>query len=340
MRDDCDLPVPRIAFVSVGLRDTTLIAACLGFAACAVAQPYPNKPVTLIVPVNAGGPADILARTAAPQLSKILGQPVIVENRPGASWKIGTHALLRAPRDGYTLSVVSSAVLTLNPLIDRAIGYDPLRDFTLLTHATDGSDVLVIHPSVPAKSLQELVAYARANPGKLSYGSGGSGTSIHFSTQGLLLKLGIIATHVPYKGDAPALNDLLSGHIQMMLPYAGVAAPFVRAGKLVALATSGSKRSAMLPDVPAYNETGIAKLKDYSNTRWLGFAAAAGIPPEASRKLQEALVGALRQPEVKQKFAAEGIDVVASTAEEFTAFIRAELEGKRKVIESGAIKFE
>ncbi len=324
----------------MGLRDTALIAACLGFAACAAAQPYPYKPVTLIVPVSAGGPADLLARTVAPQLSKILGQPVVVENRPGASWKIGTHALLRAPKDGYTLSVVSAAVLTLNPLIDRTIGYDPLKDFTPLTHATDGSDVLVIHSSVPAKSLQELVAYAKANPGKLSYGSGGSGTAIHFSTQELLLKLGIIATHVPYKGDAPAFNDLLSGHIQMMLPSAGVATPFVRAGNLVALATSGAKRSGMLPNVPTYNETGIPELRDYSNTRWLGFAAAAGIPPEAARKLQDALVKALRQPEVKEKFAIAGIDVIASTAEEFTAFIRAELERNRKVIEGGAIKFD
>ena len=322
------------------IRATAVIAGCLGFVVCAAAQPYPYKPVTLIVPVSAGGPADILARTVAPQLSKTLGQPVVVENRPGASWKIGTHALLRAPKDGYTLSVVSAAVLTLNPLIDRTIGYDPLKDFTPLTHAIDGSDVLVIHSSVPAKSLQELVAYAKANPGKLSYGSGGSGTAIHFSTQELLLKLGIIATHVPYKGDAPAFNDLLSGHIQMMLPSAGVATPFVRAGRLVALATSGAKRSGMLPNAPAYNETDIPELKDYSNARWLGFAAAAGIPPEAARTLQDALVKALRQSEVKEKFAIQGIDVIASSAEEFTAFIRAELERNRKVIESGAIKFD
>ena len=324
----------------MGPRDTALIAACLGFAAYAAAQPYPYKPLTLIVPVSASGPADNLARTVAPQLSNTLGQPVVVENRPGASWKIGTHALLRAPRDGYTISVLSAASMTINPLIDRAIGYDPLKDFTPLTHAIDGSDVLVIHPSVPAKSLQELVAYAKANPGKLSYGSGGSGTAIHFSTQELLLKLGIIATHVPYKGDAPAFNDLLSGHIQMMLPSAGVATPFVRAGRLVALATSGAKRSGMLPNVPAYNETDIPELKDYSNARWLGFAAAAGIPPEAARTLQDALVKALRQSEVKEKFAIQGIDVIASSAEEFTAFIRAELERNRKVIESGAIKFD
>jgi len=145
----------------MGPRDTALIAACLGFAAYAAAQPYPYKPLTLIVPVSASGPADNLARTVAPQLSNTLGQPVVVENRPGASWKIGTHALLRAPRDGYTISVLSAASMTINPLIDRAIGYDPLKDFTPLTHAIDGSDVLVIHPSVPAKSLRNWLPTPR-----------------------------------------------------------------------------------------------------------------------------------------------------------------------------------
>ena len=322
------------------VRAALTIACCMGFAVCAGAQSYPGRLITLIAPSSPGGPVDLTARVVAPHLAKILGQQVVVENRPGASQKIGMQALLRAPKDGYTFSVVSAASMTINPLIDREIGYDPLKDFTLLTSAVETFSVLVVHPSLPVRTMREFVAYGRANPGKLMFGSGGKGTRIHFTTQDFLLRLGISAVHVPYRGDPPALADLVAGQLNMMMPAAGVAKGFIDSGKLIALGTDGAKRWDRLPDVPTIAEAGIAELKDPIYRAWLGYAAGAGIPPEAANKLQSALVAALRTAEVRETFAAAGFQVVGSSPQEFATAIRAELERNRKVIESGVIKGE
>ena len=304
------------------------------------AQPYPNRLLTLIAPSSPGGPVDITARTLAPALSKILGQQVVVENRPGASQKIGMQTLLRAPRDGYTFSVVSAASMTINPLIDKSVGYDPLKDFTLFTSAVESYSVIVVHPSVPVKSLKEFIALARANPDKLSYGDGGKGTRIHFTTRDLLMRLGVRAVHVPYKGDPPALTDLIAGQIQFMLPVAGVAKPFIENGRLRALAMDGDKRWNALPQVPAIPELGIAELKGPLYRGWLGYAAAAGIPQEASNKLLSAIMAALQTPEVKSAFEAWGFQVVGTSPQAFAAALRAEIERNRKVIAAGGITSE
>ena len=322
------------------IRALSWLACGLAYAIAGHAQSFPVKPVLLVLPTAPGGPVDIVARIVAPEASKLLGQPIVMENRPGASQKIGIHSMLRSPRDGYTLAVISPASATINPLVDRNVGYDPLKDFTLLSQAVGHPAVVTVHPSVPVRTMQGLVAYARANPGNLAYGSGGNGTSLQFSTSELLMKLGITAVHVPYKSDGPALNDLLGGQINLMIPALAAVKPALEAGRLVPLAISGTSRSPHLPNVPTYGETGIAQLKDYSYRIWIGFAAGAGIPEEAARKLQDAFMRAPRAPAVRQTLEANDFEVIASTAQEFARELRAELDRNRKVIASGAITVE
>jgi len=321
-------------------RAAAALACSLAYAMAGHAQSFPAKPVLLILPTAPGGPVDIVARIVAPEASKLLGQPIVMENRPGASQKIGIHSMLRAPRDGYTFAAISPASATINPLVDRNVGYDPLKDFTLLSQTVGHPAVVTVHPSLPVRTLQELVAYAKAKPGKLTYGSGGNGTSLQFSTSELLMKLGITAVHVPYKSDGPALNDLLGGQINLMMPAIAAVKPALDAGRLVPLAISSTSRSPLLPNVPAYGETGIAELKDYSYRVWIGFAAGAGIPEEAARRLQDAFMRAPRAPAVRRSLEANDFEVIASTAQEFSRELRAELDRNRKVIASGAIKVE
>ncbi|MFM9969785.1 MAG: Bug family tripartite tricarboxylate transporter substrate binding protein [Burkholderiales bacterium] len=315
------------------------VTACLALPLGALAQAYPNRPITLIVPTAPGGPVDVTARLVAPEMSNVLKQRVVVDNRPGAAQKIGIQTLLRAPIDGYTIAAASGAAMTINPLIDAAIGYDPLKDFTLLTYAVELPTVLVINPALPARSFGELVAHARANPGKLAYGSGGNGTSLHFGTEALLALLGIKALHVPYKSSAPALQGLLGGEINFLMPDIGTAKSHVIAGKLLAVAASGAKRADELPNVPTYAEASIAALKGYEGYKqWVGFIAAAGIPQETASALQAALEHALRAPKIKESLANMGFPVVASTPQQFGAWLRSELESNRKMIDSGAVK--
>jgi len=322
------------------LRATAAIAGCLGIAAFAVAQSYPSKPILIIASTAPGGPVDITARTVAPELSKILGQPVNIENRPGASQKIGTLSLLRSPKDGYTIGMVSPASLTINPLMDRAVGYDPLKDFTFLTYAVESPLVVMVHPTLPVRSMQELVAYGKANPNKIAFGTGGNGTAIHFATEAILSKVGVSGLHVPYKSDAPAHTALIAGEIGMLLPVAAIVKPYVDSGRLIALATTGPERWEQLPNLPTVSESGVPELRGHSHTVWIGFAAMAGLPPEIAAKLSDALVRALRLPEVRESFRSRAMQVVASTPQEFAAKVRAELESNRKLIESGAVKQE
>jgi len=319
------------------------LALAIGIASVAspaLGQAFPSRPITLIVPVNPGGPNDMVGRLVAAQLYKLLGQSVVVENRPGASQKIGIRSMLNAPKDGYTIAVVSPASMTINPLIDKAVGYDPLKDFTFLTQAVSLYYALIANPSLPVKSVPELVTYAKAHPDKLAYGTGGSGTLIHFAAQQVFQKLGITALPVHYKGDGPALLDLLGGQVQLMVAGTGVAKPYIDRGQVVALATTGPERMAELPNVPTYKQTGIKALENFTTQSWIGFIAAAGTPPEVAKKLQDALVKSLQVPELRKSLEAAGFQIVASTSAEFAAMVRTSLEENRKVIESGAIKVE
>lgn len=319
----------------------TIIAGLIAASPSAFGQAYPSKPITLIVPTAPGGPVDVTARVVAPEMSAILKQRIVVENRPGAAQKIGIQSLLRAPKDGYTFSTASGASLTINPLIDTAIGYDPLRDFTLLTYAVEIPSVLVVNPALPVRTLDELVAYAKANPSRLAYGSGGSGTSLHFGTESLLSLLAITALHIPYKSSAPALQGLLGGEINLLMPDVGTAKGHIHAGKLRALAISGGQRAKEFPDVPTYAESGRPELKGYEGYKqWVGFMAAAGIPQEATMALQGALEQALRAPKIRESLANLGFPVVGSTPEQFAAWLRAELEANKKMLDSGAVKLQ
>ena len=328
------------AIASTFCSSIALAIGITSIASPALAQTYPSRAITLIVPANPGGPVDIVARLVAPPLSKLLGQPVVVTNRPGASQKIGIQSLLNAPKDGYTIAVVSPATMTINPLIDRAIGYDPLKDFTYLAEAVSLYRVLVVNPSLQVKSVPELVAYVKAHPEKLAYGTAGNGTSTHFITQQVLQKLGITALPVHYKGDGPAFMGLLGDQVQLMVAGTGAAKPFIDSGKLIPLATTGPERLAELPNVPTYRQTGIKALENFTTQTWSGFVAVAGIPPEAAKKLQDALATVLRLPEVRKSLEGAGFHVVGSTPTEFAAMVRSSLEENREVIESGALKVE
>ena len=292
------------------------------------------------MPVNPGGPNDMVARLVAPSLSKILGQSIVVENRPGASQKIGIQSMLTASKDGYTIALVSPASMTINPLLDRAVGYDPLKDFTFLSQAVSLYYVVVVNPSLKVKSLQELVAYGKANPGTLAYGTGGSGTLIHFATSQLLQKLCVTALAVHYKGDGPALKDLLGGQVQLMLSATAAAKPYIDSGRLTALATSGPERVAELPNLPTYRQSGINELNNFTTQSWIGFVAATCIPQEAAKRLEDALAAVLQIPEIRKSLETAGFPVVAARPNEFAAMVRSGLEENRKVIESGAIKAE
>ncbi len=302
------------------------------------AQGFPTKPLTILVAFSAGGPADTLARVTGQEVSKILGQPVLIENRTGANGKIAMQALLRAPKDGYTLAYISPSIMSINPLIDKNLGYDSLRDVQPLTTGLRGSNVLAVNPSLHVKTLQELVAYAKAHPGRLNYGSIGTGSSFHLSTEKLLVGLGIEATHVPYKGESPAITDLVAGNLQLMIVSAA-AKPFLENGNLVGLAATGSKRAAFYPQALPIRESGIKSVADFDETPWIGFGLAAGVPAEIVTKLHGAFVQALQSDEVKKRLSIFG-EVRASSSQELEETIKRELLTNRQLIESGRIKLD
>jgi tripartite-type tricarboxylate transporter receptor subunit TctC len=319
-----------------------LLLALLGLwcAGALAAESYPSRPVTLIVPVAPGGPVDIAARVVAPELARLLGQPVTVDNRPGASQKIGIQALLRAPRDGYTIATLSPASTTINPVLDPAIGYDPLRDFTLLSQTVGYAMAVVVRLDLPVHSLKDLQRYAREHPGKLTFGSGGNGTALHLAAEELLAKLGVSAVHVPYKSDAPAFNDLLAGQIDMMLAAVAQARPNIDAGRVTGLATSGPARSPQLPQLPTYAESGLPELRDFSYRAWVGFTAAAGIPPAAAKALSVALVAAAHAPKVAASLQEQGYEVLGADPEQFAKAVREEIARNRRVIERSGIRVD
>jgi tripartite-type tricarboxylate transporter receptor subunit TctC len=298
------------------------------------AQSYPSKPITILVGFAAGGPADSLSRITAQEVSKYLGQPVIVENRAGAAGVIAVQAMLRAPRDGYTLAYISPSIMSINPIIDKNVGYDPLKDIQPLTIGLRGLNVLVAHPSLSVKSVKDLIAYAKANPGKLNYGSIGKGSSYHFATEELLGALGITATHIPYKGEAQAITDLLNGGLHFMLT-SNASKPHVTSGKLIAIASTGDRRSAQFPDLPTVQENGFK----YTWMPWIGFGLAAGVPADVVSKLHDAFAKALREERVTKQLAPWG-ETGPSSPQELYAIVKAELDTNRRLIETGVVKVD
>jgi tripartite-type tricarboxylate transporter receptor subunit TctC len=295
---------------------------------------YPDKPIRLVVPFPAGGATDFMARGLAQKLGEGLGQTVVVDNRGGAGGSVGAEAVATAAPDGYTLLFSTMGVLAINPSLYKSLRYDPAKSFVpvSLTHAT--ANMLVVHPSIPANSVPELIAYAKANPDKLTFGSAGNGTSSHLSGELFKSMAGIDITHVPYKGTGPALTDLLTGRISMMIDTVSVHVENVRAGKLRALGVTSSKRAPNLPDVPTIAEAG---LPGYDVSIWLGVLAPVGTPAEVVDRLNTEIGRAMSAADIKAQLTKAGIEPLHSTSLEFAATIRNDTAKWSKVVKaSGA----
>ena len=314
----------------------TVLLLCV-VAAQAFAQAYPSKPVKMIIPYPPGGGNDTLGRLFAVKLGERIGQPVVVENRPGAGTLIGTEAAAKSTPDGYTILLSSIATHALSPNLYSKVPYDPIRDFAPITLLGIAPTVLVVTNDLPAKDLAELVAAAKAKPGALAYASGGNGTPPHINGEVFKSVAGVDLLHVTYKGGGPALVDLIAGRVQVMLDTAASAMPHVRGGKLRALAITGPKRSPEYPDLPTFAEAGLPQ---YDTNAWYSMHAPAGTPPEVVRRLNAELVASLKDADVQARFKQLSTEPVGNTPEEFAAFVRAELDKYARIIKSAGIRLD
>jgi tripartite-type tricarboxylate transporter receptor subunit TctC len=317
-----------------------LSAVVSGCGQAALAQgtaDYPHRAIRIIVPLAPGGNVDIVARTLADQVSKSLGQAVLVENRPGASSLVGTQFVARSPADGYTLLAVANTFATV-PLIVASPGYDPLKDFTGITLTCLVPQVLVANPAFPARSVKELVELARSQPGKISYASSGNGSTGHMAAELFNRQAGVTMLHVPYKGNSQALVDVISGQVAMMFDQVSTSTPQIRAGKVRAIAVTSLARSPLLPDVPTVDESGVP---GYEDITFNGMVAPAGTPRAALVRLNRAVAEAVRAPDLYKRFIERGVELKASDSpEEFTGHIRAEFEKKGRLAREAGIKAE
>jgi len=281
-------------------------------------QTFPTRPLRLIVPFPAGGPADIFGRFLAQGMSAQLGQPVVIENVSGASGVLGVDRAAKSPPDGYTLALISSTAASIGPFAMAKMPFDPARDLALITTVVRVPEVIVVHPALPAATLAELIAHAKGNPGKVNYGSAGSGGITHLAGELLKVEAGIQIVHVPYKGAAPAVNDLLGGQVQMGIFDVPVVLPHIRAGKLKALAITSLKRSAALPDVPTTVELGYAKVL---SDNWYGLIGPPGMPQAALKRIHAAAIAALNSAEVAEQYAKVSGVPMPSSPEEFSVYL-------------------
>jgi len=310
--------------------------ALLALPAIAAAQTpaYPTKPIRLVVPFPAGGATDIFAREVAKHLTEAWGQSVVVDNRPGAGGNIGSELVAKAPPDGYTLEMGTVGTHAINASLYSTLPYDHVKDFVPVILVAGVPNVLEVNPAVPVNSVQELIAYAKANPGKLNFASSGSGTSIHLSGELFKVMAGVQMTHVPYKGSAPALQDLIGGQVQLMFDNLPPSLPQIKAGKLRALAVTSATRAPALPDTPTVAESG---LPGFEASSWFGVLAPAGTSPAIVAKLNAEIAKWLTSPEAKEKLAAVGANIAGGTPEDFARHIQAETAKWAKVVkESGA----
>jgi tripartite-type tricarboxylate transporter receptor subunit TctC len=316
--------LPVLAFV-LGL---------FAFAGIAAAQTYPDRPITLVVPYPAGGGNDVLGRLVAERMSKALGGTIVVENRGGAGGTIATRQVAKSAPDGYTILIATSS-LAINPALYPNIGYDPIKDFAPIGLLASGANVALVHPSVPANSIQELIELAKKNPGKLNFASTGSGSSVHLAAELFAAMAGIKINHVPYRGSGPALNDLLGGHVTMMFATVPSSAGIVSSGKVRALGVSSAKRSAAFPDLPTIAEAGLT---GYVAELHYGLVAPAGTPRDIIDKLNAALRSALDDSTLRERLAREGAVPLPSTPEEYAADIAAEERMWGKIVRDAGVK--
>ena len=311
------------------------IASLFGLIALCAAQDYPVKPIRVVVPFSPGGYADTTARILSQHLTERMGQQVVVENKPGAGTVLGADAVAKAKPDGYTLLYAGTSTFTTNPVVLPNLPYDPVKSFTPISMVTNSSLILVAHPSLPANNFLELVALLSAKPGHYSYGSFGNGTSSHFAGELLWSALGVKLVHVPYKGVAPMMTDLLSGQILISIDTVPFSAQYLRAGKIKPLALASATRSRFLPDVPTGAELGYAA---FNLDAWLALVGPAGLPGEVHAKLREHTKQALATKSLQDAFAAMSVDAVGSTPEEFVALVKRDIERLRRIAREANIR--
>jgi tripartite-type tricarboxylate transporter receptor subunit TctC len=298
---------------------------------------YPNKSIKIVVPFPPGGATDILARAIGFELQKAWGQTIVIENKPGAGGNTGADLVAKSPADGYTLIMATVGTHAINMSLYAKMPYDAVKDFEPMVLVAGVPNLLVVHPSVNAKTVGELTALAKSQPGKLNVASSGNGTSIHLSAELYKQMAGVDILHVPYKGSAPAVADLLGGQVQMMFDNMPVSLPHVKAGKLRALAVTSMTRSAALPDVPTMDEEG---LKGFDATSWFGLLAPAGTPKDIVAKLNAASVKALASPEMRERLAAQGAEPMGNTPEQFAIFIKAEIDKWAKIVKASGARID
>ena len=303
--------------------------------AMAHSQGYPNRAVRMIVPFAPGGASDLVGRILQPRMSELLGQQVVVENRGGAAGNIGVEAGARSAPDGYTFVLGNIGSIAINPAVFPNLSVTPTRDLIAVTQVVDVPSALVAHPSFAPNNIKELIDYARANPGKLNYASTGNGTSNHLSFELFKTMTHTNVTHIPYKGSAPAVTDLIAGQVQVMFDNTPNVLPHVRAGKLKAIAVSTKKRSPYAPEVPTVDEAGVP---GYDVSVWFGVLTVAGTPREIVNRLNTEMVRILTSAEVKERFSKLGVDVVAGSPEQFASFLKGEVDRWAKVIREAGIK--
>ncbi len=320
-----------------GLRGGAALAVPLAIAPPLHAQDYPAKPVRVIVAFTPGGTSDIVARLSSQVITDAFGRPSFVENRPGAGGTVGTELAAKSPPDGYTLVVGHIGTLAVNPTLYPKIGYDPVRDFAAITLISKAPSIMVVHPSLPVKTVREFIALARKRPGALEYGSPGSGSAGHLLMSYLTLLSKTDLLHIPYKGTSPALVDLMAGRISTVFTGTPGILPHVQAGRLRIIGVSSAQRIASMPDVPTIAESG---LPGFDVTQWWGILAPAGTPRPVVMRLNEAFGNALKSPELRARLAADGAEPAHSTPEAFQSFIRSEIERWAPVIRASGAKVE
>lgn len=316
--------------------------ACAALAASAAAgavfaqSGYPGKPVRMIVPSSAGGGTDIVARIIAPELSKRLGQQIVIDNRPGAGTMIGIEVAAKSPADGYTV-LMGLSTLAINSALYKKVPYDPQRDFAPITQVVSSASIIVVHPSIPVKTLKELIAFARARPGQLNYASAGAGTYPHMTMALFLSMAKLKMVHIPYKGTGPAMIDMVAGQVATMAATILTGMPQIRAGRLRPLGITSAARSPIVPDIPTVAEAGLT---GYESVQWYGMLAPAKTPRDIVNRLHTEVTGVLKQPEIKARFAGDGADTVGSSPDEFTRYIQSELVKWAKVARDAGIQAE
>jgi tripartite-type tricarboxylate transporter receptor subunit TctC len=308
----------------------------IGIDISAQAQPYPSRPIRFVVPYAPSGGVDFVARTLAEKLSHALGSPVIVDNRPGGSTNIGSELVARSAPDGYTF-LIGSVPTTVNMTLFKDLRFNTISDFIHVSLLSTTPNVLVVHPSLPVRSVRELIIFAKANPGKLTFGSAGIGSSLHLSGELFKMMAGVDVLHVPYKGGGAAVPELLGGHISMQFATVPSVIGHVRSGKLRALGLTSEKRSPSVPDIPTIAESG---LPGFDQSAWHGLFAPAGTPEPVIAKISQEVVRVLKLPDVEKRFASQGVDIIASSPEEFAAFIRKDVVKYEKLIKSANIRIE